>query len=142
MKVEYMAHIMCLIKINFMKCKVYRDVGIDYFDIYSLYYTVRKSILHQMCIVYINSARRSTTAVYIVAFSHYLYLRCILSLCSAPYLVRYAIGNSVLSNDIYFTRLVGKCFPFPRLTDSVLFNLCCVYTKPERLFWTDIFVYI
>lgn len=31
-----MAHIVCLIKINFMKRKVYRDVGIDYFDIYLL----------------------------------------------------------------------------------------------------------
>jgi len=47
-----MSHIVCLIEINFMKCKVYRDVGIDYFDIYLLYYTVRKSILHQKCIVY------------------------------------------------------------------------------------------
>lgn len=36
--VKYMAHIVCLIKINFTKCKVYRDVGIDYFDILTILY--------------------------------------------------------------------------------------------------------
>lgn len=130
-------YIVRLIKINFTKCKVYQDVKVDYFDILTILYSLEIDLTSN---VYTILTVLSPTVIQLC--SQYSYLRCILSLCSAPYLVRYAIGNSVLSNDIYFTRLVGKCFPFPRITDSVLFNLYCVYIKPERMFWTDMFVYI
>lgn len=60
-------------------------------------FTFRKSISYQTVLTASSSSARCVC-------STRAYLACILSFCSSPpppYLVRYAIGNSVLSNDIY-----------------------------------------